>query len=236
MWGNKAKLYAYVIMDNHVHLLIEVSDETLSKIMQLIQQTFTQHYNKKYNRTGHLFEQRYKAINCDKEAYLLALIRYIHQNPIRAGISDINYQWSSHKEYKTYRPKNCDIQFPLSLFSTDKKKAVQMYMELIEDEDTIKGKTSYELMPDEIVPEEVIIKNRKVINKEIKVEDLIAEAELLHNIKFEMLKGRSENREISQIKEGFIKNLTKYKLLNQKQLSELLEVSEQTISRIVNKV
>jgi len=131
-----------------------------------------------------MFEQRYKAINCDKEAYLLALIRYTHQNP-RAGISDINYQWSSHKEYKTYRPKNCDIQFPLSLFSTDKKKAVQMYMELIEDEDTIKGKASYELMPDEIVPEELIIKNRKVIDKEIKVEDLITETELLHNIKFE---------------------------------------------------
>jgi len=229
-----AKLYAYVIMDNHAHLLMEVSNESLSKIMQLIQQTFTQHYNKKQNRTGHLFEQRYKAINCDKEVYLLSLIRYIHQNPIRAGISDINYRWSSHTEYTAYRSKQCDIQFPLSIFSVDKKKAVQMYTEFVEDEDTIEGETSYELMPEEIVPEEIIISNREVIKKGIKVEDIIAETEKLHNIKFEMLKGRSGNREVSKIKKEFIKRLVKYKLMNQKQLSDLLEVSEQTISRIIN--
>ncbi len=73
------KLYAYVIMDNHAHLLIEVSDIPLSKPMQLIQQTFTQHYNKINKRTGHVFEQRYKAVLCDKDEYLLTLIKYIHK-------------------------------------------------------------------------------------------------------------------------------------------------------------
>ena len=98
-----AKLYAYVIMDNHAHLLMEVTNETLAKIMQLIQQTFIiQHYNRIHNRIGLLFEQRYKAIIYDKDAYLLALIKYIYHNPKRAGISDINYQWSSYQEYKTY--------------------------------------------------------------------------------------------------------------------------------------
>ena len=88
-------------------------------------------------------------------------------------------------------------------------------------------------MPEEVIPEEVIIiKSREVISKEIKVEDIIAETELLHNIKFEMLKGSSGNKEITKIKEEFIKKLIKYKLLCQKQLSELLKVSEQTISRI----
>lgn len=65
---------------------------------------------------------------------------------------------------------------------------------------------------------------------------MILETENSHNIKFEILKGRSRNKQISKIREDFIKRLIKYKLLNQKQLSELLEVSEQTISRIENKV
>jgi REP element-mobilizing transposase RayT len=87
-------------MDNHAHLLIEVDDIPLSKIMQGIQQVFTQHYNRKNKTTGHVFEQRYKSFLCAKDAYLLQLIRYIHQNPVRSKLTGgLNYQWSSHKEY-----------------------------------------------------------------------------------------------------------------------------------------
>ena len=114
---------AYVIMDNHAHLLMEVTNETLAKIMQLIQQTFIiQHYNRIHNRIGLLFEQRYKAIIYDKDAYLLALIKYIYHNPKRAGISDINYQWSSYQEYKTYRPKKLKCIFHYPCFRQIKRK------------------------------------------------------------------------------------------------------------------
>ena len=111
-----------------------------------------------------------------------------------------------------------------------------MYLQFIEGEDTIKGKNSNELIPEATVPEEIIKKNNEVVNKGMKVGDLIAETENLYNIKFESLKGRAGNKQVSKIKEEFVRKLIKYKLLNQKQLSELLEVSEQTISRIVNKV
>ena len=84
----KFKLYAYVIMDNHAHLLIEVNHVPLSKVMQCIQQVFTQMFNREQKRTGHVFEQRYKSILCDKDEYLLMLIRYIHQNPLRAGLEN----------------------------------------------------------------------------------------------------------------------------------------------------
>lgn len=93
-------LYAYVIMDNHVHLLIEVGDTQLSKIMQGIQQSFTQRYNVTFKRTGHIFEQRYKSILCDRDAYLLALVRYIHQNPVRIGKAEgLSYRFSSYRAY-----------------------------------------------------------------------------------------------------------------------------------------
>lgn len=67
----KGKLYAYVMMDNHCHMLIEVSDIPLSKIMQLIQQTYTRWYNKTNKRSGHVFEQRYKSILCDKDIFII---------------------------------------------------------------------------------------------------------------------------------------------------------------------
>src|SRR4030042_3150799 len=81
---HKYSLYAYVLMNNHVHLLIETFKIPLSKIIQGINQSYTMYFNKKYRTVGHLFQGRYKAILCDKDAYLLSLIKYIHLNPARA--------------------------------------------------------------------------------------------------------------------------------------------------------
>jgi len=79
-------LYAYVLMNNHVHLLMETPKTTLSKIMQRINLTYTQYFNRKYGKVGHLFQGRYKSFLCDRDAYLLSLVRYIHLNPVRAKL------------------------------------------------------------------------------------------------------------------------------------------------------
>ncbi len=124
-------VYAYCIMDNHAHLLIEVGDIKLSKVMQSIQQVYTQGYNKKHGRTGHVFEQRYKAFLCDKDNYLLELVRYIHQNPVKANIPKaITYKWSSHNEY-IGQPDFTDTGFVLSLFSEKKSMAIKRYLEFM---------------------------------------------------------------------------------------------------------
>ena len=94
------QLYAYVIMDNHVHMLLRVRETPLAKVMQGIQQRYTQYYNRRYNHSGHVFEQRYKAFLCENDSYLVALVRYIHQNPLRMKMLEgINYTWSSHQAY-----------------------------------------------------------------------------------------------------------------------------------------
>ena len=94
-------LYAYILMKNHIHLLIETRDAALSKIMQGLLQSYTQWYNGKYRTVGHLFQGRYKSILCDKKVYLLNLIRYIHLNCVRAGLvrDPGEYKWSSHRIY-----------------------------------------------------------------------------------------------------------------------------------------
>lgn len=125
-------VYAYCIMDNHAHLLIEIKDIQLSKIMQGIQQVYTQWYNKEYERTGHVFEQRYKAILCDRENYFLELIKYIHQNPIKANITKtLSYKWSSYMEYLGH-PDLADISNVLLQFSDNKQEAIIKYQEFME--------------------------------------------------------------------------------------------------------
>ncbi|MDQ7792156.1 MAG: transposase [Clostridia bacterium] len=95
---NGAVLHGYVLMPNHIHLILQAGARPLSKLMQVVQQTYTQGFNKRYERVGHVFQGRYKAFLIDEESYLLALIRYIHLNPVRANIcaTPEQYPWSSH--------------------------------------------------------------------------------------------------------------------------------------------
>ncbi len=102
----KLTLYAYCLMPNHVHLLLETSDPSLSQFMQGVQQSYTQYFNRAHSQVGHVFQGRYKAIVCEKEPYLYALIRYIHLNPVRAKLvtTPEEYPFSSHRIYLTGRP------------------------------------------------------------------------------------------------------------------------------------
>lgn len=97
----KFNFYAYCLMSNHYHLLIETTQPNLSRIMQYINTAYTVYYNKKRNRSGHLFQGRYKSIIVDGDSYFLELTRYIHLNPVRAGMSKTpeGYKWSSFKGY-----------------------------------------------------------------------------------------------------------------------------------------
>ena len=130
------KLFAYALMKNHIHLLIETGDVILSKIMQGLQQTYTQYFNWKYDQIGHVFHGRYKALLCQKDEYLLELVRYIHLNPIRAGIiSDLaRYPWTSHLIY--VRSSSCpliDRNSVLQLFHSNMTRARVLYMQFLRD-------------------------------------------------------------------------------------------------------
>jgi REP-associated tyrosine transposase len=94
-------LHAYCLMPNHVHLLVESSEQPLAKFMQGLQQSYSQYFNLRHRKTGHVFEGRYKAILCQKDPYLLQLIRYIHLNPVRAGMvrSPERYRYSGDHVY-----------------------------------------------------------------------------------------------------------------------------------------
>ena len=97
----KVKIYAYCLMDNHYHLLLSTPAGGLSRSMRHLDGIYTQKFNRVHHRDGPLFRGRYKAILIDAEEYFLSVVRYIHQNPLSAGVvSDIDqYRWSSHWGY-----------------------------------------------------------------------------------------------------------------------------------------
>ena len=95
------RVYAYCLMDNHIHLALQVSEIPLAKIMHNLSSRFTRWSNWRQQKTGHLFQGRYKAILVDEDAYLLQLVAYLHLNPVRAGMTGEaeDYLWSSHRSY-----------------------------------------------------------------------------------------------------------------------------------------
>ena len=129
-------LYAYALMPNHVHLLIETGLTPLSKIMQGLQQSYTSYFHKKYNCIGHIFQARYKAILCQRDAYLLELVRYIHLNAVRATQVDSpeKYPWSSHRVYLGYlRQSFIKKDFIFRLLSDNRSVAEKIYRQFIKD-------------------------------------------------------------------------------------------------------
>lgn len=123
-------LYVYCLMPNHIHLVIYDKNNNLSKAIQSLAVSYSSYWNKKYERVGHLFQNRFISKEVENAGYLKNLCRYIHQNPYKAGISKTEeYQWSSYKEYIS-KSKIVDKKQVLLLFDpTNEKEAIKQFVE-----------------------------------------------------------------------------------------------------------
>ena len=142
--------HAYCLMENHYHLLIETPNANLSKGMRELNGVYTQGFNQRYRRVGHLFQGRYKAVIVEKDNHLLSLCRYVVLNPVRVGLikRPEHWRWSSYRAtiglWK--RPSFLTIDWVLSQFGGRKRVAMEKYrrfvMEGIDKEspwETLKG-------------------------------------------------------------------------------------------------
>lgn len=130
----KVRLYAYALMTNHIHLLVETPHAPLSSLMQRLQGRYTQYFNRRHRRVGHLFQGRYKAIVCDRDAYLLELIRYIHLNPVRVGEADDPRaaRWTSHQAYLGSRASEfVETRLPLGMLGRDEVRARRAFARFV---------------------------------------------------------------------------------------------------------
>ena len=128
------ELYAFCLMNNHVHLLIKEKKEQLSQIMKRINISYVNYFNRKYKQVGHLFQDRFKSETIEDENYLLAVLNYIHHNPFNAFIINnlADYPWSSYDMYinKLSHPAFLiESENILSLFSPDKDRAIDLFIQ-----------------------------------------------------------------------------------------------------------
>jgi putative transposase len=135
----QSSVYAWALMETHIHLLVRSGGPGISALMRKLLTWYAQYYNRRHRRTGHLFENRYKSILCDEETYLLALVKYIHLNPVRAKVVKTmkeldGYPWSGHRmmiakdEYGWM-----DRAHVLGQFADTKGKAIREYRRFVQE-------------------------------------------------------------------------------------------------------
>lgn len=136
------KLLAYCLMPNHVHLLIKVEGEPPERIFKRIGARFVTWYNKKYERVGHLFQGRYRSEPVEDERYFLTVLRYIIQNPMKAGLEKRpgSYRWSSYFAYKNVTDGLTDVEFALEVLGS-REKILAFFCE--ENQDDVMDMTEY---------------------------------------------------------------------------------------------
>jgi len=132
-----AVIHAWCLMSNHYHLLIETPSGNLSQVMQHINGAYTNYFNVKRKRSGHLFQGRYKAILIEADAYALELSRYIHLNPIRVGVisEPSKYPWSSCRHYTGVQapPAWLKTSFILGFFGAHETAAQEKYLRFVDE-------------------------------------------------------------------------------------------------------
>jgi len=116
-------IIAYCVMDNHFHLLAKIGNEDLKEIMKKLNVKYALYYNRLEDRYGYVFQDRFKSEAVENEKYFLGVLRYIHNNPLKANLTDniINYQWSSAKDYFYNNTDLIDenyMNYILNLFKT----------------------------------------------------------------------------------------------------------------------
>lgn len=205
------KLFGYVLMSNHIHMVLQTGSIPLSKIMQGINQSYTMYYNRKYQKVGHLFQGRYKAILCDMDNYLATLVRYVHLNPVRAGLvkRPEDYLWSGHRSYlKKSGNSLLDEDALLRLFSEHKGSARRLYRKFVDmaigegSDPEYYGGTDYRLLGDELFRDEVMSRLDESVEeysmmKRERIEDIALVVSQEMKVSIGDIKGRCESRPIS---------------------------------------
>jgi REP element-mobilizing transposase RayT len=147
--GWNLQVSAYCLMSNHYHLLVQTPDGNLSRCMRHINGVYTQRFNRHHKEEGQLFRGRYKAVLIDADNHLLEVLRYIHRNPVRAGISATlkDYPWSSHHGYMSRAKKWSWLykDYLLSMLTEKKGRQKSAYVDFVTQGESDRIKRFYGL-------------------------------------------------------------------------------------------
>lgn len=233
------QLLAYVIMDNHYHLLIKTNNDSISDIMFYLNNTVGKYLGRELNRTGHIFQGRFTSELVDTDAYLIWCLRYIHRNPVKAHMCKNvdSYKWSSHYYYRKGISSFVDSDFILKVISENKRLAIKQYLELVNRDDHKSGPSAdYEEIKRlfNYNDKPLFYNNQDTIIPEKKSLD-----EILISLNFdsefkELIKSGSSKHLLTPYKIEFIKTAlsSKYTL---KEIGEFLSISQSAMSKFLSR-
>lgn len=210
---SELKVYGWCLMSNHVHLLLGEGKEDLSLTMKRLGVSFVWYYNQKYKTTGHLFQDRFRSENVESDKYLLTVIRYIHQNPVKAQIVKYVGQWrwsSCHGYYgkNNYPEALLDHELILKLFSDDENAAIEEF------------KQFNELESNDNCLDDVVSERLRLCDEEARLEIL----KVINGIEIAQLKSIPKPR-----RDEALKKLKKIKGITQRQAARILGISPNLI-------
>ncbi|MEK6582814.1 MAG: transposase [Nitrospirota bacterium] len=228
--------HAYCLMNNHYHLVIETPDGNLSKGMKQINGVYTQTYNKRHNRVGHIFQGRYKAILIQKESHLLEVSRYVVLNPVRATAvkHPEEWKWSSYRGTAgNDNPHPClTTDWLLGQFGSKKRQSEKKYSEFvtagIDEEKIWKDVRGQSILGEDDFVEKFIrhVEGYKEVKEIPKSQRYIGRPELV-----ELLKVAKVKKDISRKTREAVQRYG----YSQKEIADYLGIHYSTVSRMVNK-
>lgn len=182
------KLLGYVLMDNHYHLMIQTADTKLQKIMHQINNQYSKYFNGIYERCGHVFQERYQSLLIRDELYLIKVLAYIHQNPVKANMCNKveEYSWSSDKFYR--RKSSGFIETKLILEMIDKGfRGKDMNYDKIMREIEATGYEKLNSIGEKAY--EIMMKNSRVSNNKPSLNEILTETVIDDEIREKILTG-----------------------------------------------
>jgi putative transposase len=223
---NKEKkwhIYAYCLMSNHVHLLINEGTDAISVIMQRINISYAYYFNKKYKRVGHLLQDRYRSENIEDDSYLLAAARYIHNNPVKGGMVEraLQYRWSSLKYYLGHcicDPVGVDRSTVLGMFSENENRAIELLLEFTD-------KLSDDVFADYIEENETEINEE---NASAFVDGFLDD--------YSQAKDSLKSRQNTRLRNHLIIELKTRSSLSMRQIAGLLDISRGAVRKAVSEI
>ncbi len=205
-----ASIHAYCWMTNHLHLVVQVGDEPLSRMMQRLATRYARHFQKGLGTTGHLFERRYHAVLVQADQQLLAAVRYVHLNPVRAGLTadPTRYRWSGHRGYMGFSgPAWLRTKFVLDLLDLDPARARSAYAGLFADPSPVSDDRVTGPRPSDSLPETTEAHTARSISASGRsasvgepLDDLIARICATHGVTEAELRSRSRARRFADVR------------------------------------
>ena len=207
----KYEIYSYALMNDHVHFIFYDENENISTSIQSLNVRYSSYFNKKYERTGHLFENRFKSRVIENEGYLKTLVRYIHKNPENAGLPP--YIWTSYNEY-LHKTDIINPEIVLKVFGNNKEEAQKNF------EDFHKNYHKYQDFNRDFE-----LKNKITDEEAIDtIKGMLKESNLLNIQKYDKIKKYETIKRILQI-EG----------IGKEQISRIIGISRKTI-HVIEKI